>query len=189
MKKINEQMGTKGHYFKFDIADYVGKDSMELNLIRGLSRKYTNKKELIKDRIYKFLVEKGAILQVQEKCNLIPTVGRAVFTERIAGGSTYTGEVDWGALGSGSTAFTNASTQLNTEVYRMQASAQAYSDNIAYIDWFVASGDVADQTFEEFGAFIDGSASADSGQAFSLLITGGWIKSGSMFISAQYTLN
>ena len=187
--KLKQELKMRVNFFKFDIAEFVTKDSKELMAVRELSRKYVYKKDLIKDEIYKALKKHGIILGVQAHHNLIPTVGRAVFAERIAGGTTYSGEVDWGALGSGSTAFNNASTQLNTEVHRTQASAQAQDDNIAYIDWFVASGDVADQTFEEFGAFIDGSASANSGQAFSLFVTGGWVKSGSIFISAQYTIS
>ena len=107
----------------------------------------------------------------------------------LAGDVTYSGEVDWGALGDDATpSFNNASTQLVNEVFRSQADSQAFDDNIAYIDWFIASGDVADDTYTEFGAFIDGTGAADSGQAWSLLATGGWVKSGSMFISAKYTL-
>lgn len=138
--------------------------------------------------ILKALMDCGVVLEVKEAKNIIPTTGRAVLARILAGDVTYTGEVDYGALGSAaSPAFTNASTQLTTEVYRSQADSQAFDDNIAYIDWFIAAGDVADQTFEEFGAFIDGTASADSGQAWSLLKTGGWVKSGSMFISGKYT--
>jgi len=179
---IKEQSNIKGEYQKFDLASWVKKGSEEIKKLREYCK--TNNKSILAE-----LMACGAVLGIQEASNLIPTVGLNVFARLLAGDTTYTGEVDYGALGSGTTAFTNASTQLNTEVYRMQASAQSFDDNIAYIDWFVASGDVADQTFQEFGAFIDGTASADSGQAWSLLITGGWVKSGSMFISAKYTIN
>ena len=133
------------------------------------------------------LTSSGVVLEHNYARNIIPTTGRNVLARRLAGDTTYSGEVDYGAVGDGVTAFTNASTTLNNEIYRKQADSQAYDDNIAYIDWFIASGDTADDTFEEFGAFVDGTASADTGQAFSLLITGGWVKSGSMFISGKYT--
>lgn len=177
---MNEQTTIKGEYWKCDIADWVEHGSALFEDIRNALRYQNNK-------LIDHLIQMGAISVPEYKQNLIPTTGRNVLARRIVGDTTYSGEVDWGALGSGTTAFTNSSTQLNTEVYRMQADSQAYDGNIAYVDWFVASGDVADQTFEEFGAFIDGTASADSGQAFSLLITNGWVKSGSMFVSARYT--
>jgi hypothetical protein len=45
-------------------------------------------------------------------------------------------------------------------------------------------------TYQEFGTFIDGSASANSGQLFTRMLTGGWTKtsSESMTVSAQYTI-
>ena len=179
----------RANFFKFDLGDFVTEKCEALQKIRKLARKYVFKKDLIKDTIFKELLKTGAILGVSARHNLIPTVGRAVFAERISGGVTYSGEVDYGAVGDGDTAFNNASTQLNNEIFRKQASSQAFSDNIAYIDWFIASGDTPNDTFEEFGSFIDGTGAADSGQAFSLFITGGWVKSGSIFVSAQYTLS
>jgi hypothetical protein len=178
---LKEKSKIQGEYTVFSLASWVERTSKVMQDIRRAAR--TNNKELITS-----LQTAGVIQEVKFAQNLIPTTGRNVLARLLTGDVTYTGEVDWGALGSGSTAFTNASTQLNTEVFRSQADSQAFDDNIAYIDWFIAAADVGDQTFEEFGAFIDGTGSADSGQAWSLLITGGWIKSGSMFISAKYTL-
>lgn len=126
---------------------------------------------------------------MHEVSNVCPAVGRAVFARRLAGNTTYTGAVNYGALGSGSTAFSSTSTQLNTEVYRKLSSGAEYDGINAYIDWYIASGDVADQTFNEFGAFIDGTGTANSGQAISLLLTGGWVKSGSMFVSLTLSVN
>lgn len=176
-----EKLGIRGEYKAFSLAAWVKRGSPILGDIRHALR--TNNTALIRA-----LQDTGAILEIKHASNIIPTVGRNVLARLLAGETTYSGEIDYGAVGSGTSAFSNASTTLNTEVYRAQADSQAYDDNIAYIDWFIASGDVADQTFQEFGAFIDGSAAADSGQAFSLLITGGWVKSGSIFISARYTL-
>lgn len=177
----NEQSKIIGEYWKVDIADWVERGAPILNDVRKALRDQNKK-------MIQVLINAGVILgEPQYARNLIPTSGRNVLARRAAGDFTYTGEIDYGALGDGDTAFTNASTQLNNEVYRAQADSQAFDENVAYIDWFVAAGDVADQTFEEFGAFIGGSGTADTGQAWSLLITGGWVKSGSLFISARYT--
>lgn len=184
MKKLkaDDKFNIKGEYQMFNLASWVKKTGQEVIKLREYIK--TGNPAILND-----LMACGAVMEVKTATNLIPTVGRNVFARRLAGDTTYTGEVDYGAVGDGVTAFTNASTQLNNEIFRLQASSQAFDDNIAYIDWFIASGDTPDDTFEEFGAFIDGSGAADSGQAWSLLITGGWVKSGSIFISAKYTIN
>jgi hypothetical protein len=183
MKKFNpHEIGKiKGEYWAWSLAPWITRTSPILNDIRHAIR--TGNK-----RLMQALIDTGAVQRMKYNTNLIPTTGRNVLARLLAGDTTYSGEVDYGALGDGNTAFTNASTTLNNELFRSQADSQAYDDNIAYIDWFVESGDIADQTFEEFGAFIDGNGSADTGQAWSLLVTGGWVKSGSMFISGKYTL-
>lgn len=184
MKKFNanEKGMIKGEYTAFSLSPLVKKGDKIIKDIRLAFRSGNQK-------MINSLVKSGAITNVQKAINLIPTTGRNVLARLLAGDATYSGEVDWGALGiQVSPVFTNSSTELGSEEFRSQADSQAFDDNIAYIDWFIALGDVADQTFTEFGAFIDGSAAADSGQAWSLLATGGWTKSGSMFISAKYTL-
>jgi len=187
---IKEELKNRANFFFFSLADHIQEKSPELDLVRMVARKYQNKKELAKDKLYRSLVKRGIILGVEARHNIVVTAGRTVFARRMAGDTTYTGEIDYGAIGNGvSPSFTNASTQLSNEVFRKQAASQAYNNNIAYIDWFIASGDVADGTYTEFGSFIDGTASANSGQAFSLFATGGWVKSGSMFISAMYTIS
>lgn len=179
--QLQDTLSISGKYHFFSLPKQTKESSPVIDTLREIVR---GKSNLAIPELKKL----GFIVDHKVACNLIPTTGREVLTRRLAGDVTYSGEVDYGALGSGSSAFTVASTQLNSEVYRKQAASQAYEDNIAYIDWFIASGDVANQTFNEFGAFIDGTGSANSGQAWSLLLTGGWVKSGSMFISAAYTL-
>lgn len=171
----------KGEYTKFSLASFVKRGDRVLDDIRRAIRTGNH-------RIIDALKIAGVITDIQYAENIIPTTGRNVLCRLLAGDNTYTGEIDYGALGDGSPSFTNASTVLDNEVYRSQADSQAFDDNITYIDWFVSAGDVADQTFTEFGAFIDGTGSVDSGRAWSLLATGGWVKSGSMFISGKYTL-
>ena len=185
MTETKEQTTIKGEYQFVKLSPQLQDEKIEKEILPRLriALKHNDQIELNK------MVDEKIIYQIKEKTNLIPTTGRNVLARLLTGDTTYTGEINYGALGSGDTAFTNASTKLNTEVFRKLASSASFDDNIAYVDWFIASGDVADQTFEEFGAFIDGEAGADTGQAFSLLITGGWQKSGSIFISAKYTIN
>ncbi|HBT75042.1 TPA: hypothetical protein DEB29_03520 [Candidatus Wolfebacteria bacterium] len=181
IKKTQEIGKVIGEYTAVSLASWVKRDNHIVNDIREALR-WGN------TALIETLQIAGVILAVQYAKNIIPTTGRNVLARRLAGDTTYSGEVDYGAIGNGSSpVFTNASTQLVSELYRAQADSQAFDENIAYIDWFIASGDVADGTYTEWGAFIDGTVSANSGQAWSLLATGGWVKSGSMFISAKYT--
>jgi len=175
------------NYTAFNINPEIKKTDDVMKVVKELSHKYTNLEDLLSDKIYKYLIEEGVILNAKMQHNLIPTSGFSVLTRLLTGDATYTGEMNYWALGSGSTAFTNASTQLNTEVGRGLLDSTSFADNIAYADAFIEAGDIADATYPEFAIFIDGGAGADTGQAWSLLITGGWVKSGSLYIAGQYS--
>jgi len=156
IKKLETIKQDKGDVFArvntrfFNLAKWVKKDSNEVKLLMEYVRTGNQ-------RIFQFLKQTGVILDFKESHNLVCIRGRSVLTERLAGGTTYTGEVTDGALGNAvSPTFTNASTQLNTEVGRIAASDSSFDENIAYIDFFFASGDIADGTYTEWGTFIDG---------------------------------
>lgn len=181
--KLNAEVKCKVNTFFANLAPHIKKHSREVDLLREYARTKN-------ERILHFLRQGGALLNFDEKHNLVAAAGREVFARRIAGDTTYTGEVTDGALGNGvSPSFTSASTQLNSEVGRSPASDSAFDGNIAYVDFFFASGDIANGTYTEWGTFIDGDGStANDGVAFSLLATGGWVKSGSVYIAAKYTI-
>lgn len=122
--------------------------------------------------------------------NIVVTVGRSVIAQRLANVTTYTGIVNYGALGTSSTAVANADTQLGTEVFRKLVASASYTTNVAFVDFFYTAADT-NGTYQEFGTFIDGSGSANTGQLFSHVLTGGWVKSSSqsMSVNTQYTQN
>lgn len=120
--------------------------------------------------------------------NLVATVGRSALAQRLAGTTTYTGTINYGALGSSATAVANGDTQLGTEVFRKVVASSSYTTNVAFIDFFYSKADT-NGTYAEFGTVIDGTASANTGQLFTHALTGGWTKSSSesMTVSCQYT--
>jgi len=184
MSNIKSQVSIKGVIRSFRLAKWVKKESKWVKLLR----QFIKTKD---EAILAFLIEKGAVLGFTEKNNIIVTVGRAALAERLAGGTTYTGEINYGALGTGvAPSPQNSSTQLGTEAFRKVAASQAFDDNIAYVDFFYDADD-CNGTYTEFANFIDGSASANSGQMFSFIATGGWTKSAaeSLFVSCQYTIS
>jgi len=122
--------------------------------------------------------------------NIVVTVGRSILAQRLANTTTYTGTINYGALGSSSTAVANADTQLGTEVFRKVVASASYTNNVAFIDFFFAKADT-NGTYQEFGTFIDATGTANSGQMFTHALTGGWTKSSSesMTVSCQYSFN
>lgn len=184
-KMMNEEIKIKGEWTGYTLSKDIKEGDPVVSRLRSISRGEVNAEE--GEKIIRDLQAQKIITKVVRQTNIVPTVGRNVLARRLAGDTTYTGEINYIALGSGSTAFTNGSTQLNTETFRKIVSDAAFDNNIAYADVFIASGDVADGTFNEGGAFIDGTGSANTGRAFSLVVQS-FVKSGSMFISLKITI-
>ena len=130
------------------------------------------------------------LVREYEVTNLITTVGRSTIAQRLANDTTYTGIINYGALGSNNTAVANGDTTLGTEVFRKVVASASDTDNVAFIDFFYSKADT-DGTYEEFATFIDGAAGVDTGQMFTHALTGGWVKtsSESMTVSCTYTIS
>lgn len=183
---LNHEVSIKGEHHKFCFRKDIIKGT---ELFKKLVSAVQDFVQRGKREMLDFYINLGMISNYQVGHNIIPTSGRTILARLLAGDTYYSGEINYGALGDASSAFNNASTQLGNELFRKIASSQSYNANIAYIDFFIASADVADQTFNEWGTFIDGTITPNSGQAFSLYLTGGWVKSGSMYISSKYTIS
>lgn len=142
--------------------------------------------------VYQNLIEQLKQFQVREYAtnNIIVTRGRSVLAARLANDTAFSGVINYGALGSSSTAPTNADTQLTAEVFRKTVASASDTNNVAFIDFFYSKADT-NGTYQEFGTFIDGTGTANSGQLFTHALTGGWVKtsSESMTVSCQYTIN
>jgi len=136
------------------------------------------------------LIRAGGILRTTIHRNLTTTVGRSVLARLLAGDTTYTGAINYGALGSGSTTPAVGNTQLATEVYRKLYANRQQSGATATIDFYYSKSNT-NGTYNEFGCFIDGTGTANSGQLFNRVLTGGWTKSASeaMTVSIQFDLN
>lgn len=138
------------------------------------------------NNIIEKLKTKGVIKSSDHKHNLIANVGKSVFARLLAGDNTYTGELTHGALGTGTNPPASSDTTLETETFRKEISSSAIDGNTAYIDIFIDQAETSG-TFTEFGNFIDGTASANSGQLFSHVAVN-WVKTltDSLFIACKY---
>jgi len=97
--------------------------------------------------------------------NITTTAGRTVLAQRLSGTTTYTGIVNYGAVGTGATAPAVGQTQLVAETYRKGLSSGTNAANIAYLENFYTATEVSG-TLEEFGFFIDGTGTVNTGQMF-----------------------
>lgn len=102
--------------------------------------------------------------------NLTTTVGREflaqILCNTFAGTNAY---VTHFAIGDDNTAANVADTTLGNEMFRKAVSSALDSNNIANISTFIGASE-ANFTWEEWGHFIDGTASADTGVMLSHLI-------------------
>lgn len=189
-QSISETMGIKGIHTAaiYDMRDKRALD-IEFQIEQLIKKPFVERSR----EVYLQLVnELKRLFQVREYQihNLVTTRGRSVLMQRLANVTTYTGIINYGALGTSSTAVNNADTQLGTEVFRKVVASASYTDNVAFIDFFFSKAD-CNGTYQEFGNFIDATGAANSGQIFTHALTGGWVKSSSesMTVASQYTQN
>jgi hypothetical protein len=122
------------------------------------------------------------------KKNLVVLTGREVLARLLAGDTTYTGAINYGLLGTGSTAVNAADTGLETEVFRKLFSRRVRTAASVKFDFFFSKASV-DGTFEEFGTVIDGTETIDTGVLYNRVLTGGWTKSTSEAMTVEVTLS
>lgn len=83
------------------------------------------------------------------------------------GGSVSPTGINWGAIGTSNTAPAITDTQLGAETNRQQISFfQDFQFNQAQLQFFFADGILANGTYNEFGTFVNGTSSPNTGQIF-----------------------
>lgn len=122
--------------------------------------------------------------------NQVILAARSEIAKRLCGTQAYTGTINYGALGTGSTAVADANTQLATEAVRALVATATQTNDTATVDFYYSKASW-NGTAQEFGTFIDGTASANSGLLFNRALTGGWTKSSteSLTVSVQFNIN
>jgi hypothetical protein len=127
----------------------------------------------------------GKIKRIYKHKNLVATVGRSVLAQRLANITTYTGIVNYGALGTSTTPPSNADTQLGAEVYRKAVGSNSAINNIATITFFYNTTETSGN-YKEFATFIDGVSTPNSGQLFSHVAVD-WTKTTSETLTVECT--
>lgn len=153
-KKLENRIESLVSHRSFLLRTFSGE-----NLERELLKHWKNYNKLVAKLHSRFM--KRQILVP----NITTTAGRTVLARRLSGNTTYSGSINYTALGTSNTAPTVGDTQLGTETYRKALSSGTYLNNVAYIETFFSASEV-NGTFQEYANFIDGSGSANSGQMF-----------------------
>ena len=112
---------------------------------------------------YKSKLEKRYLVDQSLVKNKTVNDGRTAIAERVAGTSTANTEtVSHGVLGDDNTAPTVTDSALGNEQFRKALSDGNVSGTQAILELFVSSSDT-NGTFEEYGFYMDGTGTTDSG--------------------------
>jgi len=100
-------------------------------------------------------------------------LGKDLIIQRLLAINTYTLNITHGAIGTGTTTPTISDTQLTAETNRTTVTySQDSGFNEAILQFFFPDSMLTNQTYYEFGTFIDGTSSANSGQLFNHALFG-----------------
>jgi len=129
----------------------------------------------IKGEIHAVARKGGKIIWEDRRENVICRAGLARLAGILTGDITTLPAINYCALGTGTATPTTDDTKLQTETYRNLV-ASGYSDQ--YLAYFTAYFNETETsgTFKEFGVFINGTASADSGYIFNHIGGLTWVK-------------
>lgn len=129
-------------------------------------------KEFLKknDLIGLKILEKEYFLGIAlEQKNLVVSStnrGRNLLCQWLAGVSTYAIGINYGEMGTGSTAPSNSDTALTTPVKRVAPTTYLISNNVLTMQFFFSDAVLPDNTYYEFGTYIAGAAGLGTGQLF-----------------------
>jgi len=110
----------------------------------------------------------GRLKKRQKIKNLVCNAGRNAFAAIAMDGATgsgYTGQLNYLAVGTSTTAPAVTDTQLGAEVARTLEADSAQVGSVVTYDFSFGTGS-ANTTLREIGVFMDGTASANTGQMF-----------------------
>jgi hypothetical protein len=130
------------------------------------------------------------IRKAVEVSNLVvdsPNYGLDLIIQRLVGNNTYSLNILWIEIGTGTTTPTVNDTALTTPSLRLPVSFQEdYGATDAIVQAYVTDGNLPNGTYNEVGSFVDGSASTGSGQMFNhALISPAFSKSSGIDVTVE----
>lgn len=114
------------------------------------------------------LIHAGKV-EVTQK-NLVvdsPSYGLDLIIQRLVGTNTYSLNITHGEIGTGSTTPQSTDTGLQAGVARVSTTYSADNANTtAVLQFFFTDATLPNETYYEFGTFVDGNSSLGTGQLF-----------------------
>ena len=96
-----------------------------------------------------------------------PNYGLDLIIQRLTGNNTYSGNILWIEIGTGSTTPTVNDTALTTPTLRAAVNFQEdYGTTDAIVQCYITDAQLANATYTEVGSFVDGTSAIGSGQIF-----------------------
>lgn len=117
--------------------------------------------------------------------------GMDMIIQRLCSSNTYSLNVNYGEIGTGTTPATITDIALTTPVARVPiAVAQDNGYNTAVLQFFFPDNSLTNSTYTEFGTFVDGSPSIGTGQIFNhALFASAYTKASGTDITVQVTIS
>lgn len=108
----------------------------------------------------------GNLIEVKEFDNLVVNVALNAFAAMLNNeGGSFTGIINYGAVGTSAASPAATDTTLTAEVARVVPDDNSRSANVTTITFYYDTA-TGNGLLKEFGAFIDGTASANTGTLF-----------------------
>lgn len=117
----------------------------------------------------------GEVISVMRQKNRImlgTNTGKDLILDRLAGDNTYSLNISYGDIGSGTNTPADSDTALQTPVTRVAKSSAIVSGNVVSIQFFYPDGGLANGSYNEFASFVDGSATISTGKIFNRALFG-----------------
>jgi hypothetical protein len=117
--------------------------------------------------------------------------GLDIIIQRLVGINTYSLNILYGEIGTGTTTPTLGDTALTTPTNRAAVGYQQdYGSTDAIVQFFFSDSQLSNTTYNEFGTFIDGTTTIGSGRIFNhALISGGYTKVAGQDSSVQVDIS
>lgn len=192
--QTNEFLKVKGQQ-KLTVFDTLSKKAIEIdNHIQRLLKEHGR----LSPATYRYWInelKKACAYREFVVNNIVALTGRAVIAQRLGGTNTYSLNLNYGALGTSSTAPAASDTQLGAEVNRQALASADVSDagnGVAVLSFFWSKNSFTNSNVNEFGTVVDGTASANTGQLFSHVVFSATIDktaSKTITVDATYTIS
>lgn len=113
------------------------------------------------------------IRETEEMENLVmlgANTGITLLLQRLIGVNTYSANITHADIGTGTNPATQADTKLQTAIVRAVRGSESVSGSQANMSFFFPDALLPNGSYNEFGTFIDGTISVDTGQIFNHLV-------------------